>query len=422
MSHLDPTALFLELDLASAMGLFWYVIVIDLPRYTLGFCAVAASRLFREGSRKSGPSMGPLVTVVLAGHNERGTIRRCVQSLRQQTHDRLEIICVDDGSIDGMRLELRQMRQERLIDVALSTSLRSGKSSAGNLGISCAHGEIIIMADCDCTFDRDAIRQLIAPFDDPAVGAVCGNVGVRNDRATLLSAMQGMEYLLTISMGKRLLDLFDQVACASGAFSAFRRRALAEVAGHDVGPGEDLDLTLRLRRSGWKVRFADKAWCLTDVPETLGGFVKQRLRWERDSLRLRMRKHRRGIYRRDGWEGGHELLHHVEFVLFHLLATFAFFAYLIWLGYTFGAAALTVLVLAAMVYVLLDLIAVGCVLVVVDRAEVSRLLPYVFLYGSFHAYLIRAVRLIAYIQEWVFVSSRRDDYVPTRVANRTPFY
>ena len=135
------------------------------------------------------------------------------------------------------------MREERLIDAALATSLRSGKSSASNLGISLAHGDIVVVADCDCTFDRDAIRHLIAPFEDPAIGAVCGNIGVRNTRATLLSAIQGVEYLLSISLGKRLLDMFDQVTCASGAFSAFRKRALAEVAGHDVGPGEDLDLT-----------------------------------------------------------------------------------------------------------------------------------------------------------------------------------
>jgi cellulose synthase/poly-beta-1,6-N-acetylglucosamine synthase-like glycosyltransferase len=314
------------------------------------------------------------------------------------------------------------MRQERLIDAALSTSLRSGKSSAGNLGISLAHGEIIVMADCDSTFDRDAIRHLIAPFDDPAVGAVSGNVGVRNSRGTLLSAMQGVEYLLSISMGKRVLDLFDQVTCASGAFSAFRRRALAQVAGHDVGPGEDLDLTLRLRRAGWKVRFAEDAWCLTDVPETFVDFVRQRLRWERDSLRLRMRKHRRGIYRRDGREGSHELLHHVEFVIFHLVATFAFYVYLIWLSYWLGTAAITVLVLAGIIYILLDLIAVACVLIIVDRAEVRRLVPYAFLYGFFQTYMIRTVRVIAYVQEWVFVSSRRDWYVPARVANRTPYY
>ena len=45
MSHLDPTSLLFELDWASALALFWYVLLIDLPRYTLGFCAAAASVL-----------------------------------------------------------------------------------------------------------------------------------------------------------------------------------------------------------------------------------------------------------------------------------------------------------------------------------------------------------------------------------------
>ena len=71
------------------------------------------------------------------------------------------------------------------------------------------------------------------------MGAVAGNVGVRNDGAGVLAAMQSLEYLLNISVGKRLLDLFGQVSWASGALAAFRRRALTEVGGLDVGPGED---------------------------------------------------------------------------------------------------------------------------------------------------------------------------------------
>lgn len=37
MSDLDPTRLLFQLDTASALALFWYVLLFDLPRYTLGF-------------------------------------------------------------------------------------------------------------------------------------------------------------------------------------------------------------------------------------------------------------------------------------------------------------------------------------------------------------------------------------------------
>jgi glycosyltransferase involved in cell wall biosynthesis len=134
--------------------------------------AIAASELLRERHPSRDGYARPLVTVVLAGHNERKVVRRCVRSLREQTHDRLEIICVDDGSSDGMSRELQSLRDNRLIDAALSTSLRCGKSSACNLGISRARGELVVVTDCDCTFDRDAILHMIAPFADPSVGAV----------------------------------------------------------------------------------------------------------------------------------------------------------------------------------------------------------------------------------------------------------
>jgi cellulose synthase/poly-beta-1,6-N-acetylglucosamine synthase-like glycosyltransferase len=240
--------------------------------------------------------------------------------------------------------------------------------------------------------------------------------------ASLLAAVQSLEYVLNISVGKRLLDMFGQVSCASGALAAFRRRALTQVGGLDTGPGEDLDLTLRLRYAGWKVRFADKAWCLTDVPQTPRGFVRQRLRWERDALRLRLRKHRRSVDPRDISASMKELLHQLEFLLTHLGATLAFPLYLIWLLYNFGSGALTVLMAVTLVYAGLDVIAVLCALVVVDRAGLGRLLPYLPLYGPFHAYLLRTIRLIAYVQEWVFDASRRDRYVPMRVAKKVPLY
>jgi cellulose synthase/poly-beta-1,6-N-acetylglucosamine synthase-like glycosyltransferase len=170
------------------------------------------------------------------------------------------------------------------------------------------------------------------------------------------------------------------------------------------------------------VRFAEKAWCLTDAPETLRGFVRQRLRWERDALRLRLRKHRRSLDPRDISGSTSELLHQLEFVLTHLGATLAFPLYLIWLLYNFGSGALTVLVVVTLVYTGLDLSAALCALAVVDRVALGRLLPYLPLYGPFHAYLLRTIRLIAYVQEWVFDASRQDQYVPLRVSKKVPFY
>jgi cellulose synthase/poly-beta-1,6-N-acetylglucosamine synthase-like glycosyltransferase len=422
MQLLDPTVLLFQLDAGTALAMFWIVIVFDVPRYTLAFVVFAVSEAFRSQAAPSPVCAQPLVSIVLAGHNERAVIRRCVRSLREQTYRNIQIICVDDGSSDGMDRELTRLRREGLIDNALSTSLRSGKSSAWNLGFSVARGDVVVVSDCDCTFDRDALANLVAPLAAPSVGAVTGNIGVRNAGASILSAMQAVEYLMNIGLGRRILDAFGQVTCASGAFSAFRHSAIVDLGGLDTGAGEDLDLTLRLRQAGWKVRFAERAWCLTDVPATLPRFIRQRLRWERDALRLRLRKHRQSLLPTSRRMQLSELVHQLGFLFTHVLATFAFPLYLIWLIDVFGSSAMTVLVMVTLVFVMLDTVAALCAFSVSDRPGVWWLLPYGVAFGAFHFYLVRSIRLAAFAQEWIFRRSYRDNYVPARVLRKAPVF
>ncbi|MGZ8995259.1 MAG: glycosyltransferase family 2 protein, partial [Rhodospirillales bacterium] len=283
MTPADPIDYLASLDAAALIAAFSVSVLLDIPRYTFGFLAVLVAEV---GGRRRRPALThlPSISVIIPGHNEAQSIRRCVLSLREQTVRDLEIICVDDGSIDATAEEIYRLRADGLIDVGLVCRIRSGKSSVCNLAIARARGEIIVAVDADCTFDRDAIEHIVRPLLDPRVGAVSGNIAVRNAEASLVAGVQSAEYLIGISLGKRALDFLNVVACASGAFSAFRRSAVVAIGGMDIGPGEDLDLTLRLRQAGWRIRFAHDAWCLTDVPLTLAAFIRQRLRWERDAL------------------------------------------------------------------------------------------------------------------------------------------
>lgn len=422
MTPADPLDYLLSMDAAALLATFSFSIILDIPRYTFGFVAVLLVEL-SAGRHRTRPRLRlPSISVIIAGHNEATSIRRCVVSLREQTVNDLEIICVDDGSTDGMADELCRLRAEGVIDAALVCRVRSGKAAACNLALSRAHGEIVVNVDVDCTFDRDAIANIARPLADPKVGAVCGNIAVRNSGASFIASMQVVEYLICISLGKRALDFLNVVACASGAFSAFRRSALEGVGGMDVGPGEDLDLTLRLRHAGWRIRFAHDAWCLTDVPDTVPAFVRQRLRWERDALRIRLRKHRRIFDPRDRGVTATDLVHQFDYVVTSLLVTLVFPLYLGWLIVTYGSAAWMILGSVTLGYVVLDLISFLAALTVVDRPGAVRALPYALLFGAFNAYFIRAVRLVAYAQEWIFRRSYHDEYVPARVRRKAPCF
>lgn len=117
-----------------------------------------------------------------------------------------------------------------------------------------------------------------------------------------------------------------------------------------------------------------------------------------------------------------EMLHRIEYLVTHVVPAVAFPLYLIWLIDVFGSATITVLTMVTLFYLALDGVAALCALAIIGRPASSRLLPYIVVFGLFQAYLVRSIRLVAYVQEWVFRSSYRDNFVPKRVLEGAPWF
>ena len=419
MSDLSVSLEFLfEQSRDSAIQIFWYTLIFDAPRYLLAFSAEALSAVRARvvGAPAKAPEFArrPSVSVTVVGHNEADSIERCVRSLREQSLNDFELVVVSDGSTDQTSAIASRLVREGLIDKALSTDLRGGKSSGTNLAFRNCVGEILINVDCDCSFDRFAIERTVAMFADPTIGAVCGDIQPRNGDASLTARFQEIEYLVTISVGKRAAASIEQVVCASGAFSGFRATALAQINGLDVGGGEDLDLTIRMRKLGWRIGFAPEAVCYTDVPTALWTFVRQRLRWERDAIWIRYRKHRHLMTGARFFKPS-EAFHQWDFFFYSVLATAIFPLYLGWLFEHYGTFAIPILVAMQFGLFGLDALTLALADIVLKRGSFRRNIVYLFGYSVFNAYFMRVVRLIAYVQEWCFRGSRGDNYVPLKV-------
>lgn len=396
----------------SLFRLFWFVAIFEVPRYTLSFVSVAAILLYPRGQQD--PFIGK-VSVTIAGHNEEDSIERCVLALHEQSRVPDEIIVVSDGSTDRTPEKLRRLQEAGLITEGHCTQLRSGKSAGVNLAASRTSGDIIVNVDCDCTFDRDAIKRMLEPFADPRVGAVVGNIVPRNANHSLVTEFQAIEYLISISQGKQASDLTGQVSCISGAFGAFRRQAFLGVGGLDAGGGEDLDVTLSLRKAGWRMAFAPDAICYTDVPDNLGALVRQRFRWERDSIHLRYRKHSDLLNPLSPRFSGRELAHQIDFLIFNVASAFFFPIYIVWLFATYGDLGLIILLGAQAGMFVLDGLAFALAALVTPKINTLGLIPYVPGFSLFNGFLMRFVRLGAYLEEWLFSASYRDTYVPQKV-------
>ena len=83
-----------------------------------------------------------------------------------------------------------------------------GKAAALNRGIAEAREEIIIVIDADTIVAAHSVRALVAPFADPKVDAVCGNVQVGNAHS-VLTAFQNFEYVTSQNYDRRAFDRFS---------------------------------------------------------------------------------------------------------------------------------------------------------------------------------------------------------------------
>jgi glycosyltransferase involved in cell wall biosynthesis len=383
----DSLTFLLSQSGVSLFTLFWFVIVFEVPRYTLSFIATLALT-FRPSRDRSYDV--PRLSVVIAGHNEEEAIERCVLSLHEQSRPPDEIIVVSDGSTDRMPQRLRELQARGLIQEAHCTQMRAGKSAGFNLAVGRTTGDIVVNVDCDCTFDRHALKNIIAPFAGPGVGGVAGNIIVRNPKASLVTSCQAIEYMISISQGKTAANLTDLMSCVSGAFGAFRRETLERVGGLDSGGGEDLDVTLM-------------------------ALTRQRFRWERDAVRLRYRKHRALLNPFSKRFDVTELLHELDFIFFNVVAAVAFPFYLVWLFVLYGNLAPMILVAAQIGMWVMDLFTFLLAAWMTPKARALSLMPYLLAYSPFYGFLMRMIRIAAYLQEWVFRASYKDPYVPQKV-------
>ncbi|WP_319529888.1 glycosyltransferase [uncultured Cohaesibacter sp.] len=401
-------------SLAGLLALYWFVLLFEVPRYAFSFLVAAFVVRDRQDLEGWSGWQGRL-SVIIAGHNEEGSIERCARSLWEQSLPPDEIVVISDGSTDNMARTLRRLQLEGIVQKVHCTQLRAGKSAATNLAERLADGDVMVNVDCDCSFDRHALRNIVAPLIDEDVAAVSGNILIRSQEKSLWTAFQAIEYLISISLGKRVQEMLGQVTCASGAFAAFRTSALRGVGGLDAGGGEDLDVTLRLRRKGWKIAFGADAICYTDPPQTATALIKQRFRWERDAVRLRYRKHVNLMNPFSRHFQPVELLHELEFLIFNVFAALALPFYLVWLFATYGDLALPVLIGAQCGLLMLDLLIFLIAGFATPQAHSLALIPFVLGYSLFYGNFLRVIRLLAYGQEWVFRSSYRDSYVPDKV-------
>lgn len=238
------------------------------------------------------------VSIIIPVYNEQPDIlQRCIDSCRKQDADDLEVIVVDDGSTNREELIEKvysQYDQDDIVSVILPAS-NQGKREAQKVGFDIAKGSIFVTVDSDTVIeDPRAVSKLIYRFQDPAIGAVTGDVTVANKNENFLTKLTYYKYWTAFFQERSAQSLFGVMNCCSGPFSAYRASVIKEVEHDYVNEyflgmkctfGDDRHLTNLLLRAGYDVVFEGNAQAFTWVPNNWKSYITQQVRWAKSFYR-----------------------------------------------------------------------------------------------------------------------------------------
>lgn len=199
----------------------------------------------------------PSVTIVIVVHNEGLKIDRRLQNLMvlDYPRHRFEILVGSDGSTDA---SVACARAYEHAGVSVSVfERRRGKAAVLNDLVPNARGEIVVFTDARQRFDVGALRALVAPFADPQVGAVSGEL-ILSEAGDATTVGQGVGAYWRYEKFIRASE--SRAASAVGATGAIYaiRQGLFEPIPEDTIL-DDVLIPLRIARRGYRVLFEPRA-------------------------------------------------------------------------------------------------------------------------------------------------------------------
>lgn len=268
---------------------FWASLAV-LAYVYVGYPVTLAALRTRAGGAGHGLARLPTVSIVIAAHNEEAEIGDTIRNKLELDYPRelLQIIVVSDGSTDRTDAIVASFRDEGVL--LLRQEPRQGKTAALNRAREAASGEIVVFADANSRYDREALRRLVEVFDDGTVGYATGKLVYLNPGQAPSAASCGL-YMRYENWIRSLETRVGSVVGVNGGIDAVRRVLFTPMRPDQL---PDFVLPLRVVEQGYRVVFQ---------PEAIS--YEAALSRSRDEFRMRVRVALRSM--RALWEMRHLL-------------------------------------------------------------------------------------------------------------------
>ena len=215
----------------------------------------------------------PKVSLILAAYNEIAVIAEKLENTLSLSYpaEKLEIIAVSDCSDDGTDEVIASYRNRGVQFKRMEQ--QSGKTIAQNAGVRLATGDILVFSDANSIFASDALSELVRPFEEPAVGSVCGELRYRNPGAEGAGEGEGLYWRYERFL-KRQESRLSSTLGANGGIYALRRELFDEL---DQAIISDFIMPVRVWRKGFRVVYVPDAVAI----ETTGATYRDEFRRRR---------------------------------------------------------------------------------------------------------------------------------------------
>jgi cellulose synthase/poly-beta-1,6-N-acetylglucosamine synthase-like glycosyltransferase len=209
-------------------------------------------------------SREPRVSVLLVAHDEESVIRQRIENLLDLDYPRhrLELLVGSDGSTDATPARIRRFAAAGVR--AFEFPACRGKAATISDLLSAATGEIVVFCDARQRFSRTTLRALVAPFADPRVGAVGGDLVLRGT-ALEPSVGGGIGLYRRYETAIRAAESrIDSTIGTSGAIYAARRALVGAIPPDTIL--DDVLIPMRIVRQGYRVVFEPEARAIDRPP------------------------------------------------------------------------------------------------------------------------------------------------------------
>ena len=213
-----------------------------------------------------------MLSVLITAFREAATVGRAVEMFLPQLPPDAELLVICPDPETTAVVDDYAARYPAVRHVA---DPQRGKPAALNVGLKAARGDIAVLTDGDVAVSEDTLAPLLAPFEDPHVGAVSGHPLSLSPRDTMLGYWS---HLLTEGIHRIRLarDRAGEFLFCSGYLFAFRRALVERVP--DDALAEDAVISQLVARQGYRVRYAPEARVFVKYPTTYRDWLRQKVR------------------------------------------------------------------------------------------------------------------------------------------------